>query len=83
MKKVAVVLETNLPRHGWHNRCSFEAQQRGLNGTITYPDGETLELTDGKNFFKLMFMGRDYDVKTEAGFQVIPVTVNTDNPDLF
>lgn len=54
------------------------ANQLGLNGTITYPDGETLDVKDGKNFFKLIMGG--YDIKN---LNAVPITVETDNPDLF
>jgi len=79
LQKVAVTIETNLPQNGWHNGCWHWAQEAGLDGTITYPDGSTVALADPKNFMLTMKNG----MMAPGGMNSVPITVETENPDLF
>ncbi len=79
LQKVAVTIETNLPNNGWHNGCWHWAQQAGLEGTITYPNGTTLELASPQNFMQSMMNG----MGAPGGMNSVPITVETEQPDLF
>jgi len=81
LQKVAVTIETNLPANGWHNGAVALAQQLGLEGTITYPNGQTLDVKDFKNF--MMNMQLMMQAGGPGALNTIPITVETDNPDLF
>jgi hypothetical protein len=80
MIKQAEVIETFLPVYGWHNRVAAGFAQQGGVGTITYPDGQTVDLGNPPaNFFAGMMNAAQYD----RDFSRVPVTVETDTPEIF
>lgn len=80
--KTGVIIHTFLPNAGWHFSSSSASAEQGLNGTITYPDGTTLPLNSGKNLM-MMAMKHKADYEAAGNFNTVPITVETDNPELF
>lgn len=82
LQKVAVVIETNLPNAGWHNGCIQLANELGLDGTITFPDGSSVDVKNPMGFMLSFKAIKSMGLNVSDANQV-PITVETDNPELF